>query len=48
MRRLDEDLEAADVEPIEAALLVDLGSSFCGVPPGELTLDVLQPGEDQP
>jgi len=31
-------MEAVEVEPIDPSLLVELGTDFCGVPPGELTV----------
>lgn len=45
-RSLDEDMEAEMIEPIDAIALVNLGSSFCGVPPEELTLATLDPAEE--
>ena len=36
-RSLDSEMVANEVEPIPIFTLIDLGVSFCGVPPGELT-----------
>jgi hypothetical protein len=45
---LDEGLIEFEVAPIQAPTLVDLGISFCGVPPSELNLaTLLHEGEDQ-
>jgi len=32
-RSLDSDLDAEDIEPIQAVTLFNLGTSFCGIPP---------------
>lgn len=34
---LDAEMESVEIEPIPVAMLVDHGTSFCGVPPEELT-----------
>jgi hypothetical protein len=45
---LDEDLTEFEVAPIQASTLADLGTSFCGVPPSELSLaTLLHEEEDQ-
>jgi hypothetical protein len=45
---LDEGPIEFEVAPIQAPTLVDLGISFCGVPPSELNLaTLLHEGEDQ-
>jgi hypothetical protein len=45
---LDEDLTEFEVAPIQASTLADLGTSFCGVPPSELSLaTLLHEVEDQ-
>jgi hypothetical protein len=45
---LDDGLIEFEVAPIQAPTLVDLGISFCGVPPSELNLaTLLHEGEDQ-
>jgi hypothetical protein len=45
---LDEGLIEFEVAPIQAPTLIDLGISFCGVPPSELNLaTLLHEGEDQ-
>jgi hypothetical protein len=45
---LDESLIEFEVAPIQDPTLVDLGISFCGVPPSELNLaTLLHEGEDQ-
>jgi hypothetical protein len=45
---LDEDLTEFEVAPIQASTSADLGTSFCGVPPSELSLaTLLQEVEDQ-
>lgn len=41
-RSLEEDMEEAVVDAIPAAILVELGNSFCGIPPMELSLSYLQ------
>jgi hypothetical protein len=43
---LDKELEAIDIDPIPADALMDLGLSFCGVPPLELSLATIQPEEN--
>jgi hypothetical protein len=44
-RSLDEDMDIEEVDQIESPLLVEFGTSFCGVPPGEMTLATLQSEE---
>lgn len=46
LKGLEDELDAVDVEPIQAVTLQDLGISFCGVPPMELSLATLQPEEE--
>lgn len=45
-RSLDSDLEAEEIEPIQAYTLVDLGINFCGIPPEELTAATLNPASE--
>lgn len=45
-RNLEDDMEAIEVEPIQPVLLLELGSSFCGVPPKEMNLATLQEDEE--
>lgn len=46
-RSLDEDLEEAEeIEPIQAVTLVELGTSFCGIPSVELTIATLNQDEE--
>jgi hypothetical protein len=44
-KALDKELEAVDIDPIPVDALVDLGLSFCGAPPMELSLATIQPEE---
>jgi hypothetical protein len=45
---LDDALTEFEVAPIQASTLADLGTSFCGVPPSELSLaTLLHEEEDQ-
>lgn len=46
-RSLDSDLEAEDIEPIQAITLVELGSSFYGIPPEELSIAMLNPAPEE-
>jgi hypothetical protein len=43
---LDKELEAIDIDPIPVDALMDLGLSFYGVPPLELSLATIQPEEN--
>jgi hypothetical protein len=42
---LEESLAEFEVAPIQTSTLVDLGTSFCGVPPSELNLATMLPDE---
>jgi hypothetical protein len=44
-KALDKELEAVYIDPIPTDTLVELGLSFCGVPPMELSLATIQPEE---
>jgi hypothetical protein len=47
-RSLDSEMKDAEfVEPIQAVTLISLGTSFCGVPPEELTLAMLNPSNEE-
>jgi hypothetical protein len=46
-RRLDEEMAAEDIEPIQTVTLADLGISFCGVPPEEITEAALTPSNQE-
>jgi hypothetical protein len=46
-RGLDTEMEAADIEPIQSEVLLNLGSTFCGIPPEELAdADLTQSSEE--
>ena len=45
-RNLEEELNDAEVEPIQAPLLIEFGNSFCGVPPEELNLATFQSDDE--
>jgi len=46
-RSLEAEMEEVEVEPIQACNLVELGTSFCGVPSMELSIDTLLPDEEE-
>lgn len=46
-RSLEAEMEEVEVEPIQACNLVELGTSFCGVPPMELSIATLLPDEEE-
>jgi hypothetical protein len=45
-RSLEETLDVDEVAPIPAPLLIELGHSFCGIPPMEMSLATLTPEDE--
>jgi hypothetical protein len=46
-RSLEDNIDEDDVAPIPAPILVELGQSFCGIPPVELNLATLTPEDEE-
>jgi hypothetical protein len=46
-RSLEEDMEGIEIEPIQAPILVEFGTFYCGVPPMELSMATLCPEDDE-
>jgi hypothetical protein len=47
-RKIDHhDVEDCEIEDINATLLVELGTGFCGVPPMELNTSTLQDSSEE-